>query len=384
MKTIFKVTIILALLEIYTIRNSAVCVKSVAEVFEPQPTLSTNKAKEENNNSHKRMMTFWTRFINPESNNSNSNSNNNNNNNNKSSGASMNQSGKQFVNRNIVNRIAAIHEHLSHEAKELATRRQEEWEQGIQRIYYINLDKNVKRKESMESSLSNVQPRVPFKRFPAMTGTLNVSSCHPKKRDPARCRGLTGLSRTVIKLMDTENMTGISLVLEDDFDIASNLTIIQQAIDLVPGDWDIIRFPVWLHYGMPQNPGAYHKVELDKGALAMVDPDLKFIEIYRVQLPEMAPPGRDNYVCAGTESMVWRESSLYKLHRAWSRRPYNDIDCCLAQEPGLKSYVITFPDKEQHLRLFGKIRVIADEFTDIPGNQDLKLLEKAKQQEISN
>ncbi|KAL7575284.1 hypothetical protein ACA910_001809 [Epithemia clementina (nom. ined.)] len=239
------------------------------------------------------------------------------------------------------------------EAFQLAQRRVQELDQGIQRIYYINTDENFHRKSLMESVLSQVKPPVPYQRFPAIVGSTNGSVCVSNKSGKEQCRNLSGKARSLIQLMDTQNMSGVSIVLEDQFLIARNLTKIQQAIDLVPVDWDVIRFLPYHRDELNDNPGAFHRVEhkMKSNRSTHEEEELNSLEIYRIELPK-DPPG--NYVCGGVFAMVWRESSLHKLHRAWSRRPYQDTDCALADEHGLQSYFLASEDWEIFERVFGQ------------------------------
>jgi hypothetical protein len=45
------------------------------------------------------------------------------------------------------------------------------------------------------------------------------------------------------------------------------------------------------------------------------------------------------YFCGGTHAMLWRHSSVHKLDKVWSRRPFDDVDCLLTT-PKLKSYCV--------------------------------------------
>ncbi|KAL7573114.1 hypothetical protein ACA910_018792 [Epithemia clementina (nom. ined.)] len=250
---------------------------------------------------------------------------------------------------------------MSMEQTQSSPSRQEELSQGIQRIYYINLDKNVRRRLLMETALSHVRPHVPYHRFPAIIGSANDSECRSYKVEPQRCEGISGLSQTVIQLMDTQNMTGISVVLEDDFAIASDLTKIQQAIDLVPDDWDIIRF-LYFRREFGVNPLAFHRVNfhLESSTGNEDSHDLGSLDMFRVQLRELVRPGPANFVCSGTYAMVWRESSLPKLRQIWSLKPYRDIDCRLAEDPGLKSYLLGFQRKRTFKQFFGTYHTIEE------------------------
>ena len=227
----------------------------------------------------------------------------------------------------------------------LAQLRQAELDAGLQRIYYVNLDKNVQRRKQMEDQLRQVQPSIPYSRFAAMRGTSNGTACIPGLQDPKRCMGVSGLSRTMVKLMDTQNVTGLTLVLEDDFLLGTNLTRIQEALSMVPDDWDIVRFAL---------------AGYDNKTFLPIRNRLN-LQVYRLQGPPV--------VCGGTHAMVWRGSSVAKLHRTWSRRPYADIDCTLSWEPGLKSYAIGRMDKPTHLFL-GSLQYPAGEVSDIPKHDD--------------
>ncbi|KAL7575285.1 hypothetical protein ACA910_001810 [Epithemia clementina (nom. ined.)] len=224
----------------------------------------------------------------------------------------------------------------------LAQLRLQELEQGIQRIYYINLDKNVEQRENMESILTQVRPHVPYECFPFVLGSTDNSTCAPTKSAMTRCPEVSGRALSVIQLMETRNMTGVSIVLQDDFEIASNLTKIQHAIYLVPEDWDIIRILAFRDL-IYDNHGAFHRVELK-----LEQQELNSVEVYRA----------GQHICGGAYAMVWRESSLEKLHRVWSRRPYQDIDCALANEPGLQSYFLASQDWDSFRRDFGTYEFI--------------------------
>lgn len=227
--------------------------------------------------------------------------------------------------------------------------RQTELMNGIQRLYYINLDKNIARREQMESHLIQVKPPLPYQRFAALRATATPSLCRPRLQDTAYCAGVAGLVQSVLTLMGTENMTGISLVLEDDFIIGHNLTIIQEAIDLVPPDWDIIRL-----LGKPKFPSP--KAQAEAAIMANQVPNAWGWELYH-------SAGRD-VPCGGTHAMVWRYSSLPKLHRVWSRQPYDHIDCRI-RDTSLISYVLGRVGDPRYSSL-GKLQPPELERSDIP------------------
>ena len=240
--------------------------------------------------------------------------------------------------------------------------RQWEIKQGVQRIYYINLDKNVDRRTQMENALQKVQPPIPYYRFAALTGILNGSHCVTGKQESARCRGMSGLSDTNCRLMETQNMSGgLTLVLEDDYVLAPNRTVWEAAIRLVPDDnWDVIRFLLTgtnrLFRRIPPRAGV---------APWDSNKHQPRLPVYRYTRPPTFVQGVDR--CQGTHVQIWRESSLHKLHRLWSRRPYEDIDCALSTaDPPFRSYVVGRAGDRFSIKHLGYVHSPFNESTDIP------------------
>ena len=109
----------------------------------------------------------------------------------------------------------------------------------INRIYYINLDNNPGRRVFMEDWLQD-QP-IPYERVRASVGGPD-DSCVPAKSDPARCRGLAGVARSNVHIIDNYNTSGYTLVLEDDMIIKSFTRLEESLLQMVPSDWDIVRW----------------------------------------------------------------------------------------------------------------------------------------------
>ena len=244
------------------------------------------------------------------------------------------------------------------------------WEvqQGIQRIYYINLDKNRRRRRQMELVLNDLNRPVPYERIPAQQGTLNGTECAVGKQDPRRCRGISGLVWTNLHIMETKNTSGgLTMVLEDDFVLGSNMTAIEQAIHMVPSDWDVIRLQAW-HFCdrmlVPVRPKRF----IARSTTDRIIPPIPGLPIFLAD-QRRNPRKNTTTVCCGTHAQIWRESSLYKLHRLWSRRPYQDIDCALSMDPTIKSYII---GRLKHGRsnFLGELQMPPHEGTDIPKYPD--------------
>jgi hypothetical protein len=191
----------------------------------------------------------------------------------------------------------------------------------IDRIYYLNLPKNALRKQNMEFWLGQ-QQSIPYKRIEAEVGAA-TNQCIGWKQ--GKCVGISGLDRTLVKLIDQENTTGFSLILEDDFVSSDDMdwSRLQAALHLVPDDWDILRFDCWSTW---------------RGHLDWVNEYVANTSHYR----KASSCEWDCDFCGGTHSMLWRGSSVHKLRDMWSSMPYEDADCAITQwgDRGIRSYCI--------------------------------------------
>ena len=172
----------------------------------------------------------------------------------------------------------------------------------------------------MEHALAQIHPPVPYQRIAALRGTRNASECVSHLQQITRCFGLSGLARTVVHIMEERTSVsspekGLTMILEDDFVIAPNRTQWESAIQQVPEDWDIIR----LVSGCPR--------PTTTTTMTLVQDVNSTVPIYKVGEQSRVGHG----ICCGTHAQIWRPSSLYKLHKLWSRRPYDDIDCALSR-----------------------------------------------------
>jgi hypothetical protein len=214
----------------------------------------------------------------------------------------------------------------------------------IDRIYYSNLEKNWLRRQSMERWLlqqnsDDQQPLIPYKRINATVGEMGV--CLPNKA--AKCRGLSGLARTLVGIIETENTTGLSLVLEDDYVVQDpNFSRLYEAIQMVPNDWDLIRFDCY-----DMEPVTFRTIN-------------RFVIDTSKILSCKKNPNHKNqncYFCGGTHSMLFRGTSVHKLKEMWSTTPYQDVDCMIAESPSVKSYCVKIG--------LGHLYQIASELTSI-------------------
>ena len=218
-------------------------------------------------------------------------------------------------------------------------------EQTVQRIYYINLQKNTKRRELMESWLGN--QTIPFERIEAKIGDTDPEHCIAGKQYPDRCNGMLGLAETELDIIRNHNTSGLTLVFEDDFFVHKPLDgIVRRTLRLVPSNWDVIRWDCW---GKP----------LDTFNLLM--PGILGSSVFRTYGTNLDTTvwSQDFWFCGGTHAMLWREESLSKLETIWSRLPYEDIDCKLTTtEPQFNSYCVNLGT--------GVIKEVEGESTDIP------------------
>jgi hypothetical protein len=115
---------------------------------------------------------------------------------------------------------------------------------SVNRVYYINLESNPKRRAMAESWLS--QQPVPYQRINATVGSSDPKACVSSKQQPNRCRGLSGLVMTELDIIRNHNTSGLTLVLEDDFIVNRPINqLVNVTLALVPDDWDIIRWDCW-------------------------------------------------------------------------------------------------------------------------------------------
>jgi hypothetical protein len=190
---------------------------------------------------------------------------------------------------------------------------------SIDRIYYINLAKNVKRREFMESWLG--QQPIPYERVDAIVGDSTGASCVPQKSSPKQCMGLSGLAMTNLHIMDEYNTTEYTMVLEDDYFI--NFTAVEKYVrDWVPNDWDVVRFNCW---SWLPTPSTFRHINART--------------IRTAHEGRMCKAKETCWFCGGTHATLWRESSVPKLREIWSELPYKDIDCRLTTDK-ITSYIV--------------------------------------------
>lgn len=102
-----------------------------------------------------------------------------------------------------------------------------------------------------------------------------------------------------------------------------NMSMIEEALTLIPNDWDIIRIEC-VDYDIRQS---FDYIE---------HPDYL---MFRAQFVRPCNGEHENCnYCGGAFAMLLRESSLSKLFRVWSTLPAADLDCRLAHELSIRSY----------------------------------------------
>jgi hypothetical protein len=226
----------------------------------------------------------------------------------------------------------------------------------IDRIYFINLDKNPLRRAFMEGYLSN--QTIPFERIPGKVGDPS-DTCVEGKTDPDRCRGIVGLAKSEISIIDNYNTTGLTLVFEDDYFAGDILPRLQKSMSLVPDDWDILRFGCWGH--IPSDFPVLHVNPVN---------ELGINKIFETRHDKKQPPcdgtKEDCWFSGGTHAMVWRGGeSVQKLKELWSRNPRQDVDSALTGEDNyITSYCINFRGDSRKSR----IKRIKGEASNIPLN----------------
>ena len=197
------------------------------------------------------------------------------------------------------------------------------------RIYYLNLASATKRREYTESWLS--KQSIPYERIEAKRGI--PGSCIEKKNgSDARCAGISGLSITSVGIIDNYNTTGLTFILEDDYRVY-NFDRLQESVVMVDQhdpDWDVIR---WDCNG--DFPDTF----------PFINDHVVRISIYAPNVTDTVMPCKDTnekvcWFCGGTYAMLWKGTSVQKFRNIWDQRPYDDIDCRLADSPGINGYCI--------------------------------------------
>jgi hypothetical protein len=193
--------------------------------------------------------------------------------------------------------------------------------QGIDRIYYINIDNRTDKRDFMESWLKpfSTNYSIPYERISARTPQIDKPVCRGvTKHNKPRCRGGKALKYTNLRIMEQYNTTGYTLVLEDDYQI-TNYEKLLNSMKNVPNDWDVVRFDCWT------GPDG-------------TDPLKEFPQFefgYRTVTPSK------KWYCGGTHATLWRSDRLHILRKIWEfpRRPNAAIDCLLSDD-NIVSYCV--------------------------------------------
>jgi hypothetical protein len=225
------------------------------------------------------------------------------------------------------------------------------------RIYYNNLETNPQRRTAMEAWLGK-QP-IPFQRIKAQVGEEGICVKANSNR-PGRCPGVSGVARTNIGIIDHQNTTGLTLVLEDDF-LVYNFTLLEESLRLVPADWDVVRWDCW--HWEKEIPATFQWVD-----------DVVFQTAHINTGPYNNSTKKELSwgFCGGAHAMAYRGSSVQKLRDIWSELPYGDIDCRLTNTK-IKSYCVNF-NKDVWKPFMGCFYQPLGEVSNIPKESDTEAL----------
>lgn len=112
---------------------------------------------------------------------------------------------------------------------------------SIDQMFYINNDEDIEKRQKMEEWLSWFLSNrgIPFYRVPLFKGLPYVCAF----QDEERCIKESGMVDTLLRLFQSKEykMNGVSLVVQYDFEI-TDMHKLRLAANLVPDDWDVIRF----------------------------------------------------------------------------------------------------------------------------------------------
>merc|ERR1711862_1018850 len=133
-----------------------------------------------------------------------------------------------------------------------------------------------------------------------------------------------------------------------------------RSIQLVPRDWDVLRWDCWQHplpYFKWFSNFSYSVSPLNDTVLLALknrtdtlckenisplnDPIFLALKNRTDKLckENQKKSKHKCWYCGGTHAVMWRSDSVQKLRDVWSERPYDDIDCRLTHK-SLKSYCI--------------------------------------------
>ena len=111
----------------------------------------------------------------------------------------------------------------------------------IDQMFYMNYDKDIEKSKKMEDWLAWFLPNrnIPFYRVPLLKGLPYVCTF----QDEEKCIRESGKVDTLLHLFKSKdsNKHGVSLVLQDDIEV-TDMHRLRLAANLVPDDWDVIRF----------------------------------------------------------------------------------------------------------------------------------------------
>lgn len=206
--------------------------------------------------------------------------------------------------------------------------------QDIKRIFYINLDKNVIRRQMIESKLAKQDLRnISVERVAAKAGGPE-DTCRDIVGNPDKCRGVAGLALTNIDIIQKNDLQdGLTLVLEDDAHI-SDIGILMASTKLLPDDWDVVR---WNCDTVMQPPEEFEKIN---------------DYVFRTKFTGKCEPNENNRWCeyyGGTIYTMYTGEGAKKLEKIWATKPFFDVDGALTntrnEDLDLKSYCIKIGDE---------------------------------------
>tara|TARA_B100000683_G_C12499022_1_gene557078 strand:- start:1794 stop:2618 length:825 start_codon:yes stop_codon:yes gene_type:complete len=185
----------------------------------------------------------------------------------------------------------------------------------IKQMYYINLDNRQDRNTFM---LEHVIPlfqekNIPWTRVTAQRG--QGGNCVSNKNQTDRCKGLVGIIKSNLYILENLPIVENTLILEDDWTISS-IDEMNRAIHVVPKDWDIIRFDCW-----GKIPTSFEPTDMNN--------------VFKTAHVRKA----SGWFCGGGHAMLIRPSAVPILKNIWSKRPYDDLDCRLTSDD-INSYCV--------------------------------------------
>jgi len=203
----------------------------------------------------------------------------------------------------------------------------------IYKIFYINLDRSIERRSSIEEGVSEISSviGVTHERFPAVYGK-NDSWCIQTAEGREQVLGTLGCFRSHVsvweKALAEEPVQPWIMVMEDDAVVpdAWQFTYLRERLEYVPSDADIVRLSQRTKVGKKQEIVAQGLVR-NNVSLVVRGSAFSGFSAYLVKVSSIEGMVRTMY---GQLNMTAADTDPCRMH----------VDCAAAHQPSIHSYTL--------------------------------------------